>query len=107
MTTFSRTDVSLLGQWWWTVDRWTIAAIIVLATTGIFLIMAASPPVADRLNFDTFHFVNRQLLFLPVAMLTKILISLLNPNSIRRLSIVIFMIATLLMILTLVDGTEI
>ncbi|SVC26223.1 uncharacterized protein METZ01_LOCUS279077, partial [marine metagenome] len=52
--------MSLLGQWWQTVDRWTIAAIITLATLGAFLIMAASPPIAERLSLDTFHFVGKQ-----------------------------------------------
>ena len=70
MTTFSRTDMSLLGQWWRTVDRWTIAAIITLAPLGVFLIMAASPPIAARLSLDTFQFVGRQLLFLPLAMIS-------------------------------------
>ena len=58
MTTFSRTDMSLLGQWWQTVDRWTIAAIITLATLGAFLIMAASPPIAEKLSLDSFHFID-------------------------------------------------
>ena len=30
MITFARTDTSLLGRWWWTVDRWTLAALICL-----------------------------------------------------------------------------
>ena len=25
--TFARTDTSLLGRWWWTVDRWTLGAV--------------------------------------------------------------------------------
>ena len=55
MTMFSRTDMSLLGQWWQTVDRWTIAAIITLATLGAFLIIAASPPIAERLSLDSVY----------------------------------------------------
>ena len=27
MSNFSRTDRSVLGLWWWTVDRWTLAAL--------------------------------------------------------------------------------
>ena len=27
MTPFTRADTSILGQWWWTVDRWSLAAI--------------------------------------------------------------------------------
>ena len=27
MTSFARTDRSVLGRWWWTIDRWTLAAL--------------------------------------------------------------------------------
>ena len=107
MTTFSRTDMSLLGQWWQTVDRWTIAAIITLAALGAFLIMAASPPIAERLSLDTFHFFGRQVLFLPLAMISMFTVSFLSRANIRRLSLIVFSFATALMIFTLFSGTEI
>ena len=107
MTTFSRTDMSLLGQWWQTVDRWTIAAIITLATLGAFLIIAASPPIAERLSLDTFHFVGRQVLFLPLAMISMFAVSFLSRVNIRRLSLVVFSFAAVLMIFTLFGGDEI
>ena len=107
MTMFSRTDMSLLGQWWQTVDRWTIAAIITLATLGAFLIIAASPPIAERLSLDTFHFVGRQVLFLPLAMISMFAVSFLSRVNIRRLSLIIFSFAAALMVFTLFSGTEI
>ena len=107
MKAFSRTDISLLSQWWWTVDRWTVAAIIALMMAGIFLIMAASPPVANRLEFHTFHFVNRQLLFLPLAIISMFAVSFFNTNNIRRFSLAVFSLAAVLMIFALVSGTEI
>ena len=107
MTMFSRTDMSLLGQWWQTVDRWTIAAIITLATLGAFLIIAASPPIAERLSLDTFHFVGRQVLFLPLAMISMFAVSFLSRLNIRRLSLIVFSFAAALMIFTLFSGTEI
>ena len=30
----SRADNSILGRWWWTVDRWTLAALMVLIGFG-------------------------------------------------------------------------
>lgn len=30
----SRADTSLLGRWWWTVDRWTLVAVGVLIGFG-------------------------------------------------------------------------
>ena len=43
MTSFTRTDTSMLGRWWWTVDRWTLAAVAMLVGFGILLTLAASP----------------------------------------------------------------
>jgi hypothetical protein len=48
--TFGRTDTSVLGRWWWTVDRWTIAALFLLVAVGALLTMAASPAVAERIG---------------------------------------------------------
>ena len=88
-------------------DRWTIAAIIALATVGAFLIMAASPSIADRLRLDTFHFVSRQLLFLPLAMISMFAISFCSRENILRLSLIVFCFAATLMIFTLFGGAEI
>ncbi len=50
MIPFARTDTSLLARWWWTVDRWTLGAVVVLLALGAVLTMAASPAVAERLG---------------------------------------------------------
>src|ERR1700685_4460440 len=60
----SRAQPTLFGEWWWTVDRLTLAALGALMLGGIVLCLAASPPVATRIGLDPFHFVNRQVLFL-------------------------------------------
>ena len=52
MTSFSRTDRSLLGRWWWTVDRWTLATVGLLIGIGAMMILAASPAVATRIKLD-------------------------------------------------------
>ena len=43
MTPFARTDRSVLGRWWWTVDRWTLAALMALLGIGVVLIVSGSP----------------------------------------------------------------
>ena len=107
MTAFSRLDSSLLGRWWWTVDRWTITAVIALAAAGAILTLAASPPVAERLNLDTFYFARRQLLVLPVAIGVMLAVSLLNRDGVRRLALLMFTVSIVLTAMTLVDGAEI
>jgi cell division protein FtsW len=59
MIALTRTDTSLVGQWWWTVDRWTVVAIAVLVGFGGLLALAASPAVSARLNVDPFYFAAR------------------------------------------------
>jgi len=107
MTAFSRSDSSLLGRWWWTVDRWSIAALITLATFGAILTLAASPPVAERLDLDTFYFARRQLVYLPLALLVMFGVSLLNRSGIRRLALLMFAVSIILTVFTLVGGAEI
>ena len=90
MTTFSRTDTSLMGRWWWTVDRWSLAAVVALMAFGTMLALASSPAVAERLGIDSLYFVKRHLVFLPVAAAVIVATSLMTPLQIRRLALVVF-----------------
>ena len=83
--TFGRTDTSVLGRWWWTVDRWTIVALFLLVAVGAILTMAASPAVAERIGAQSFHFVRRQFVFLAPAIVIMLAVSLLSPKQVRRL----------------------
>jgi len=47
---FSRTDQSIFGLWWWTIDRTLLAAFIILMICGVVLVATASPPVAARIG---------------------------------------------------------
>ena len=106
-TTFSRTDESLFGRWWWTVDRWMIAAIIAILALGGILALAASPAVAERIGLDTFYFVQRQFIVLPFVLIVMFTVSLLNRSGVRQLAVLCFGLAVLFMIYTLMDGTKI
>ena len=57
MPTLSRADNSLLGRWWWSVDRWTLGAIGTLIGFGYIMMLAASPAVAERIGTsrETLH----------------------------------------------------
>ena len=62
-----RDDRSVIGQWWWTVDRWSLGAILAIMAFGVMLTLAASPPAAERIGADSFMFAKRQFIFLPMA----------------------------------------
>ena len=96
-----------LSRWWWTVDRTLVAALFLLMAIGAVLVTASSPPVAERINLDSFYFVKRQQVYLGLAFLVMIGISLCSPQAIRRISI-IGLIGSLIMLMILpFVGTEI
>ncbi|MBF0251628.1 MAG: putative lipid II flippase FtsW [Alphaproteobacteria bacterium] len=106
-STFTRTDTSLLSRWWWTIDRWTLAAVVSIAVLGVILVTAASPAVAERIGLGSFHFVYRHLAFLPLAFAIMLGVSLLPPRAVRRLSLLVFAGSLVGMMLVLVIGVEV
>lgn len=106
MTVFSRTDTSLLSNWWWTVDRWLLLALAGLIGFGIVMTFSASPAIAEKLGLESFHFVKRQLAFLVLAMMTMFGVSLLPIIWVRRLGVVLFLICLLLLALTMAIAPE-
>ena len=107
MTTWARSDTSLVGRWWWTVDRWLLAALIGLGLAGVILTLAASPAVAERIGLDTFYFARRQMVFIGLALAVMVMVSFLSPKGVRRLAALTTLGAVVLMVATLVAGVEI
>lgn len=102
-----RTDRSIVGVWWWTVDRWLLSSALILMGVGVIMVMAASPPVAERIGLAEQHFVLRQLFYLPLAIGLMLCASLLSPRQIRIASLLGLSLICGLMILTLVNGDEV
>ena len=104
---FARIDQSPVARWWWTVDRWSLAALAMLIGFGVVLSLAASPAVAERIGYDGLHFVRRHLAMLPLALGAMFAVSLQPPRTIRRIAVIGFVIALVLLSLTFVVGAEI
>ncbi len=107
MTSFSRTDRSVLGRWWWTVDHWTLAGVGLLVFLGSLLTVTASPSVAARIGLDSFYLARHHLAVLPLGIATIFAVSLLGLRDIRRLAAIGFLVSLALTGLTLAIGTEI
>jgi cell division protein FtsW len=107
MISFARTDTSVMANWWWSVDRWTLAAIGGLIAFGILLTLAASPAVAERIGYDSYYFVNRQMIYLIPATIAIFGLSMMEPRGIRRVGVALFLISIVLMVATLLMGIEI
>ncbi len=102
-----RDDRSVIGQWWWTVDRWSLGAILAIMAFGVLLTLAASPPAAERLGADSFMFAKRQFIFLPMALMLMLAISLVSPRHVRRLALLVFCASLILLAATFAIGVEI
>ena len=107
MPALSRSDNSTLGRWWWTVDRWTLLAVATLIGFGYVMMLAASPAVAERIHQSRDVFILKQVVFLALAGLVVVAVSLLSPRGVRRLAILGCGAALALTLVTLVHGVEI
>jgi cell division protein FtsW len=107
MSFFSRTDKSLLGSWWWTVDRVTLALLLTLCIFGVMLVAAASPPVAERNGDPANHFIIRHIIFLAPSMLFMIGLSMANLQQVWRAALMLTGIALFCMLLVPLMGIEV
>lgn len=96
----------ILPKWWRTVDRWTLACILLLFCVGLLLGLAASPPLAAKNGFEPFHYVQRQALFGLLALLVMLLTSMMTPQLVRRLSVLGFLVAFVALALLPFFGTD-
>jgi cell division protein FtsW len=107
MNLFSRTDNSILGTWWWTVDRGLLASFMVLIVFGIVLVTTASPPVAEHLGLGSYHFLKRHVVMLVPTLFIMFAVSMLSPRQVWRVASVVFILSLFAMVLVLATGMEI
>ncbi|PWB81632.1 MAG: cell division protein FtsW [Methylocystaceae bacterium] len=103
----SRAERSAFSDWAWTIDRWLLAALALIVVSGLVFAMAGSPPVAERLHLPTFHFVNRQVMYLAPALLIMLGVSFLSPRHVRRAAIILWVASLGLVVATLFFGQEV
>ena len=103
----SRSDRGALARWWFTIDRALLSSILLLMAMGVLISMAASPPVAERIGLDSFHFIKSQLFFNFIGVAILVTMSFMDPQNVRRAGIVTFVGAVALMLAALKFGPEI
>lgn len=104
MIFISRNSQNILSNWWWTVDKTLLSMISGLMILGIFLTFSASPSVAHRLDYSSYHYIIRQCIFVPIAFIMMIFLSMQNIKFITRFACIGFLIAVILTIGTLFTG---
>lgn len=88
-------------------DKGILNSIFILILFGICLTLAASPAVAERNRYGTFHFIYRQFLFLGPAVGAMLGVALLSVKQIRRVALVLLVVSLILMVYVLLFGYEI
>lgn len=107
MSDVARTDRTWYGNWWWTVDRVSIGALLLLAVLGVILSFAASPAIALREHYASSHFVVRQLIFLGPALMMMLSLSLLQPDAIKRIAVVMLVVMIVFLAATPIIGVAV
>lgn len=102
-----RAERSLLADWWFTVDRVLLTAVLAIMGAGLLLSLAASPAIAIKRGLPTFYYVERHLIFSLGGAGLMLCVSLLSPTAVRRLALMLFVASAGLMIVVLGAGVEI
>ena len=104
---FSRERKTPIAEWWWTVDRELLFALIALMGFGVLLSFAASPPEAERIGLGPWHFTQRHVIFCIPALAAVFLASLVNARWARVIGLVTLVGGVVLLALTLRYGVEV
>jgi cell division protein FtsW len=102
----ARRGEPVLPRWWRTIDKWSMACILLLFGIGLLLGLAASVPLATRNGLEPFHYVQRQALFGGLALLVMGLCSMMTPLMVRRLAVLGFVAAFAALALLPFFGTD-
>jgi len=101
-----RQNKNIISTWWWTIDKLSLFAILAVIAFGAVMVATASPAIADRIGFDSFYFVRRQLVYLSFSVVILVGISFLSPLYIRRMATLGFIAGIILMLGVLLFGAE-
>ncbi len=96
----------ILPRWWRTIDKWSLACVLVLFGIGLLLGLAASPPLAERNGLDPFYYVKRQAFFGGASLVVMIVATMMSPRMNRRLGVIAFLLAFVALAFLPIFGTD-
>jgi cell division protein FtsW len=107
MPALSRADTSVIGRWWWSVDRVTLLALSVLIGIGYVLALAATPGLSLHLSDPHTMVMVKQIFFLALGAATMIGISMLSLRQVKLAALGMGILFFLLTGFTLMHGVEV
>ncbi len=105
----SRDNRGRFADWWWTVDRVALFAMLALIAIGLMLAFAASPAATahNSMQAGNFHFAAKQIVFAGLAAMVVIAGSLLPLRGLKRAAAVTYIIAVICSAVVLLAGPEV
>ncbi len=103
----SRAERSVIGDWWFSLDRRLLLAVLLLMVAGMVASLAASPPVAQRLGLEPFYFARRHAVILALSLPVMVGVSLLSPRNMLLAAWPAFALVVALLVLTQFAGTSV
>jgi len=95
------------AAWSAEIDRWSLGAVVAIIAFGVIAVFAASPPVAARLNIDSWHFAIRHMTFVPAALAIVVGLSMTPPIWLRRLAVLGLLGALVLLAATILTAEDV
>jgi cell division protein FtsW len=102
----ARTDRSLFAEWWFSVDRPLLGAVLLMMVIGALVSLAASPAAAHKIGEEPLYFFKRHLIFLGPSAVLLIGASMLDPKLTRRAGLLLFAGGIGLIVLAFLQGYE-
>ena len=96
----------LFSEWWRTVDRLALFAVLILFIIGLLLCMASSPPLAENNGISPFYYVKKQLFFVILSFFLIIFFSMISVKNSRRIAVVCFILSFTLILFLPFFGTD-
>lgn len=107
MPVLSRADTSIVGRWWWSVDRVMLTALLVLVGIGYVLALAATPATSMSLNDPRTIVMIKQIVYLASGALLMIGVSMFNLRQVKLAALGVGIVFLVLTGFTLVHGVVI
>jgi len=107
MPSLSRADTSVIGRWWWSVDRVTLVALAVLIGIGYVLALAATPGLSTRVTDPHTLAMIKQILFLGAGGAIMLGMSMFSLRQVKLAALGMGIVFFLLTGFTLVHGVEV
>jgi cell division protein FtsW len=108
MFDFSRENRSLLASWWRNIDKTILSLILLLFFLGLFFSFSStSSVIGEKLNKESYFFFLKHFVFVVIALIIILFISLQKRETIKAYLPYFFIIFLLLLFLVPLIGTEV